>query len=328
MESYWAPTCTSNRTPHPRQVQFEARRVRDVLRAFGWDHLREELVEWNHDYYGVRRLTFEAFHEFYPTFPYLLDAQSFFATDAAGSRWAKAGTWLTDFHRTFVAERYGVILDRQMYVSDPDQVVLRKPLPEFQRGLPVAMTFPWQGIKGGLVLHTAEPLTSSSFHFDAVHADRELRFRVEQFAPWLRAVARSGWTPKGHDEDADDACAGPAPFANPVIHPTMVAVCDGDARDAWLLAWLLWATTDTAPERVLNLQVRVDGRRALSVTHEVLGELSGLSVQQVRDALTAVCERGFVVKMKGVGRRTCIWVDRNAIRTAASKAEGSTADGG
>lgn len=316
MESYWAPTSISDRTPHPRQVRFEARRVRDLLKVFGLDHLRDELIAWHEDSYRVPRLTFEAFHDACPTFPYLLDAQSFFNTFPEGNEWTRVGKWMADFPRTFVAERYGRLLDRQLYFSDPDRVVLRKPLPDCQRGLPVAMAFPWQGVKGGLVAHGGGPLTASGFFFDIVHAGRGLRLHVERYAPWVRAVARSGWTPDGPPA-AEEEVVGEVP-RGPLMRPDLLRVCGRDARDTWLLSWLLWATAAHASAEAKSLLVRVNGRPHLSATHEQLAVMAGLSVQQVRDGLDALCRRKFVARTGGgAGRRTCLRVDRDAIVAAA-----------
>jgi hypothetical protein len=318
MESYWAPTVFNNKPPHPRQVRFEAKRVRDLLDTLGLGDYRRDLIRWHEDYYGVPRLTFEAFHEAFPTFPYLLEAQSFFNTFPESNTWSRVGTWIGRFHQTFVVERYGLLLDRQLYFSDSDKVVLRKPLPDCQRELPVAMAFPWQGVKGGLVVHAGPPLTESGFYHDIGHAGRVLRLHVERYARWVDAVAQSGWTP--------DRPPAPEPGAEgyttggPLMNAELLEVCGRDPRDAWLLSWLLWATGPRATDAVRARLVRVDGRPHLATTHDQIAGLTGLSVQQVRDGLEALNRRGFVSRVaRGAGRRTHVWVDRDAIVAARSE---------
>src|SRR5688572_13250536 len=107
MESFWAPnSLVGGVPPHPRQVRFEARRVRDLLAAFGLVRYAPEMMAAYGRYWGERRLTFEGFHDLCPTFPFMLEGQSVYGTAPEHNEWARLGTWMTRFHRTFVFQRY------------------------------------------------------------------------------------------------------------------------------------------------------------------------------------------------------------------------------
>src|SRR5215212_8107571 len=97
MESFWAPTCFRKTQAHPRQVRFEAQRVRMLLGALGLASHIPDMINRYGQAWGERRLTFETFHEFFPTFPWMLEAQSFYATSPQANRWAGLGALMTKF---------------------------------------------------------------------------------------------------------------------------------------------------------------------------------------------------------------------------------------
>lgn len=193
MQSFWA-----SEFAHPRQRRYEARRVRDVLKAFDFEKDVPNLLGKNQERTGERRLTFETFHDYFPTFPYVLEAQSFFNTDPDDNKYTRLSAWLTQFHKTFVFDRYLQVLQRYEFLCDTSGSRLHRPIPFFQRGLPLGMIFPWQGTKKGLIIHNGEQVSISSafVHHFVLNGQRRMCLVVEPFRAWLGKVVQSGWTPE------------------------------------------------------------------------------------------------------------------------------------
>lgn len=329
MESFWAPRFSGvNHSPNPRQIRFEANRVRDLLRVFGMDDdYALKMINRFDQCWGDRRLTFEGFHEVIGTFPYVMEAQSFFRTipmlaehsPRDANEWTRFGRWMTDFPDTFVAKRYSNLLDRYERFSDPSRFKVATPIPEFQRGLPLAMCFPWQTVKRGLLLHNGtEPLSRIFFSTELPRSGRHIRVFVERYSAWLAAVAKTGWTPKSpfREHEIDK----PNPRPGPALIPAVLEVCRHDVRDAWMLLWLLRVTGPHAGPNEKQYLSRIEGVPCVSATLSEIANATGLTTQQVRDAVSSLCHREFVCRLDGrplgKGRQTTLHVEREVIDQA------------
>src|SRR5687767_4890263 len=127
MESFWAPSVLVGKQPHPNQVRFEGRRVEMVLKAFALEEYKFQLIKdyhtrWGSELFPAKRLTFESFHRFFPTFPYMMEGQSFFRTSGESPR-GGAKALFHDFESSFVYQRYEVLLDRYRTFSDPEKCI-------------------------------------------------------------------------------------------------------------------------------------------------------------------------------------------------------------
>ena len=319
METFWAPNGFWAE-PHPRQLRFEAKRVEQVLAAFGLTARTSDLIAGFRERWRIPRLAFESFHDLFPTFPTVLEAQSLYRSDPRYSAFARLGRWMTDFVATAVCRRYLVLLDRFEHFCDPEKCVLAQPVAAESRGLPLGMCFPWQGVSGGLIVHNGPPRTGSVFtHAVELNDGRRLRVAVERFTPWLDHVIASGWSPVSLATAPPDLDP-PGPGCGPHIRPWLLRACGGDTRTAWLLAWLCWATGPRVPASARVPVVRVDGKRFLKLSRSDLAALTGLSVQQVGDGLTALVDSGLVERSPVRGTAGRIRVDEEALNKAYTAA--------
>jgi hypothetical protein len=326
MESQWAPASWigwSNPTPDVCQLRFERQRVTMLLKALGLEKRILEMYNAYEEYWGVRRLTFETFFEFWPTFPVMLDARSLFAT-TPWNNWARLARWMTRFRDTFVFKCYRELTARYQKLSDPSRYDGHKIVDPLSRGLPLGMIFPWDGVKGGLILHNGEPLTFGSkfIHEYLDDEDRPARLVVERYAAWV-AVISSRWAPESSPPRL--GVPPPAPRRPPrltgrgvVLRPWLVRLCG--PRDATVLSWLLRVTGKGANRYERSFRHIRGGALCVRVTCRSLAEEIGFDDdQQARRALDSLDGRGFIAKQparKGEARRTCVWIDRVAIHAA------------
>lgn len=226
MESIWSPG-----RPNIRQIRFESQRVRMVLNAFDLANQIPQMVAAFAEKWGEPRLTFETFHEFHPTFPVALDAQSFFATSGFDP-WSRIATWMTRFSETFVFSRYEALATRYYDTQYASR------MPEEATNLPLGMIFPWDGIRGGLIMHNERPRTfACQFVFRLLDsAGCPMRLVIERFDYWLYSIARSGWQP-GAAPAKKVQIFRPLIGRGAVVRPWLVKLCG--PRDAIVLAWLL-----------------------------------------------------------------------------------------
>lgn len=319
MESFWSPSnLYSNNTPSPYQVRFEARRVRMVLKALGLSDRVYDLMDAYEKWWGERRLTFESFHDAFPTFPVMLEAQSFFATSPQNPL-ARMATLMTRFEKTFLFERYQALLARYRAFCRPGGLPLHKPVPPESWGLPLGMVFPWDGIKGGLILHNGEPRTEGSrFVYEYLDdAGEAVRLTIERYPFWLLALARSGWTPEAPPESEQSPRIRSQRQGGAVLRPWLVRACGRDPAAAYLLSWLLRTAGPRANPAERPYSRLVDGACYIAASCRQLAEETGLNEQQARRALDHLKEKGFVSvsalpTLKG--RKNHIQVERQALR--------------
>lgn len=321
MESMWSPASWlgwENADPDPRQLRFERQRVVMLLKAFGLEHHKNEMVSAYQAKWGEGRLTFETFYELWPNFPIMLEAHSFYATSPVNTR-ARLSRFMTVFRKSFIFKRYEYLRERYRDFSNPEIRDGHTKVPPEARGLPLGMIFSWDGVKGGLILHNSMPLTiGSKFiheYFDEEY--RPIRLVIERFTPWVAALSKSGWSPSS-------PAPTPRPLARPVtqrgvvLRPWLVRLCG--PRDAIVLSWLLRVSGPGASRYEKSYRCLRDEKLCVAVTARGLAWEVGLDdEQQVTRALRDLDGKGFIEKTqssKGEKRKTYIWVNRQEIANA------------
>lgn len=296
MKSYWSPTVYAETAVDPLQVRYERRRVTMLLKVLGLADQAADLWANYEEVWGERRLTFESFDRLFPTFPWQLVAQSFFWTDP-NNPWMTLKSWLTRFKDTFVWKWYWKHLVHYHAIAT-GRAVLVEPIPELQRGRPLGMIFPLQGIRGGVILHNGKgPITNTPvFVFNAVQPGEDeagklipvsARFCVESYTPWLKAVARTGWTPDTPPSGPTSPTLIPKERQGFWTEPWMMKCCKGNGPACAVLAWLCRILLADPPggyeSRFLG---RDQGERCVEATHARIKEqLPPHSERQIRSAL-------------------------------------------
>jgi len=327
MQSIWIPgERLSDNPPHPAQVRYESERVEMVLKAF---HLKKHLFDMIKAYelsFRVKRLTFATFHQFFPTFPCVLDAQSFFnATDK--NPWMRLASLFNKFEESFVMERYLLLLDRYRRECDPERVIYVDG-GRASPGLPLCMIFPCDGIHGGLIMHNSpESLTCGmKLCFDTRDNDgRPCRVWVEKFNDWLEKLASLGWTPESPLPRRKFRKKRPIRSRGAILRPWMVKICGNIGPAAYILAWLCRMMRPKATRYELgNRRLTPDG---LGVTfkQDQLAYGLGLSADQVKRGLAELRAKGFIktdrVSLGGFQNQTFVLLDRDAIKKAMKAVE-------
>jgi hypothetical protein len=177
MKGSFAPSGNGLRQPHPKQVAFEAARVRLLLQKFGIPHQEAALADHFERKWGVRRLTFESFYESHPSFPVLLEAHSFYGVAAK----CPVIDLFRHFERTFIYQRYLNVYERGRR-EEPVR--------------PVGMVFPYDGFQGGLVIHNGHFETHGfRWVYEVPGGHPPHRLTVEPYLAFLRYLARGPWNP-------------------------------------------------------------------------------------------------------------------------------------
>ncbi len=322
MQSLWAPTVFSDTPPHPAQLRFEESRVKMVLKKFHLTHRLHDLINDYDSRWGVKRVTFESFMRFFPTFPVMLDAQSFFDTTATNN-WMKFSGLFDNFQDTFVFKRYQLLLSRYRRFSNPETAIMVEPVPSTLCRLPLAMVFPCDGIQGGLIMHNApEPLSGHmKLRFDDYDEERRpFRVWVEKFEYWLEVLTRHGWTPDSAPVQRKVKRQHPCRRRGAVLRPWMAEVCGPVGPDTYLLAWLWRMFRKKANLQELFQRTLDKDGMWVTFSYKQLATGIGISEPQMKRAVKSLRERGFVETKKrsirGGPPQTNIRLLRGAIQKA------------
>jgi hypothetical protein len=296
MENPFAPRYGAHREPHPRQVAFEGQRVRQVLDRFGLSRHAPELVRRFQMCWGQPRLTFESFFEFFPTFPVLLEAHSFYHV----AEHCRPAALFRGFEQTFLLRRY---LD--LHARAREEAAER----------PTGLVLPFDGYRGGMVLHDGDFATAATRLVHDLSGERPPhRVTLEPFAPFLDFLARGGWTPET-PLPARRRVQGRRAQRGAWIRPWMVHLL-GLGPDTLLLAFLLKVLrSQSGHDRRL---VRVHhGDRYVAIDHRELAAETGLSKAQVKRGLESLRGRGLVAatpRQDGGQIKSHFRVDGEAVR--------------
>jgi hypothetical protein len=300
MESFWCPSVFQTKEPHPAQLRFEAKRVEMVLRKFKLTKVIPELIQDDYDYWGVKRLNFESFHRRFPTFPFMMEGQSFYRTSEQRSVSLK-GLFLA-FHKSFIYKRYMVLLERYRAFSSPKGAAFVQVVPKESRGLPLAMPFPFVGIRGGLVLHNCDQALTTGFHLYYEYYNEKKVQRslwVEGFLGWLDAVAKLGWTPES-PPPTKLRRRRPVVHRGAIIRPWMVRICGGFGPETYLLGIFLRFLRPGANKYERSCRIYRMDNVWLFCTIDALARATGLSKDQVKRALRKLRKLMFIETRRGV----------------------------
>jgi hypothetical protein len=269
----FAPQDTGVGEPHPRQVAFEDGRVRLVLDQFDLIAHIPELVRRFEEKWGRRWLTFESFFEHFPGFPVLLEAHSFYRV----ARHARPAALFRSFGETFFLRRYLDVYGRGR---------------EEAEGRPIGMVFPFDGYRDGMVIHNGRFATGGTRMIHDLARDvAPHRVTIEPFLPFLRYLARQGWT-------AETPLPAVLPVQRPLVRrgylvrPWMNrALGCGPARD--VLAFLRTVLHSRSAYDAQFLRSE-GGERFVVIDHAGLARQTGLSPEQVKRGLKKLCEDGLI----------------------------------
>jgi hypothetical protein len=276
----------------PWLARFEDRRVKQTLREFGLlGHLVELLNDTEEDG-GQRRLTFTSLHRLWPNFPVLLAARG----------------------RTRVAERcrpgdlFRAFADVFFF---PDYLGVFSSRRDEARGRPIGMVLPFDGLRGGLVVHNAAWDTRGTQLLCPVPDDRPPhRVRVEAFSGFLRYLARSGWTPETPLPDAPQAATAQVAHVLPVT-PALVARL-GPGPALLVLVWLRGVLQSASGYDRLFVRRRSARERCVAGLHEQVAAQTGLSPRQVKRGLASLRREGLIRTWRHQGR-THICLESGAV---------------
>jgi hypothetical protein len=321
MESYWAPNVLIEGDPHPVQVRYERQRVTTLLKELGLADHAPALWQDFEEKWGVRRLTFESFDHVFPTFPWQLVAQSFYWTDSS-NHWMTLKSWFARFDKTFIWKWYEKYLEYYRNIATR-RAVLVEYIPHEQHGRPLGMIFPLQGIHGGMILHNGTPMTENPVFVINGHGPGEdengeitcvpMRCYIELYIPWVKAVAKGGWTPDAPLTPSSWPAPEPEERQGAWIDPWMTQCCGGIGPDSLVLAWLCRVfLTDPPGGYERRFLGRDDGRRCVAATHaQIAQELPPHSERQIRTALSNLRKKGLIRT-----NQTCIQLVLKAVEQA------------
>jgi hypothetical protein len=264
-------------------------------------------------------LTFEAFFDCFPTFPVMLDAQSFYAT-APSNDWARLPTLMSDFPNTFLYKRYAAVRSLYSILSEPGRAPFSTPVPPEQRNLPLGMIFPWDGLKGGMIMHDMAAPTHSAPYFSIPVSDngKLTTYRIEPFRFWLRSMVASGWTPSSpYSPPRSVRWIDDLGRRGSIVRPWAVHACGASA--ACVLSWLWLVASVSANSRERSFFRRENGKAGVAISNGDLARETGLTAPQCRGALTVLVDRGFITKTtitNSAGRVSFVQLRRYKIKAA------------
>ena len=268
--------------PSPWQMRFEDERVRWVLEEFGLlGHLRP-LNEDCHARETRRRLTFQSFHALFPTFPVLLSARC----RGRVAEGCPPARMFRRFDDVFLMQYYLEAYDRSH---------------EEARGRPVGLVVPFDGYRGGMVVHDGDFGTRSTKMTHPVPDDvPPHRVTVESFPALVRHLARGGWTPRSPLPESPPA-NGPELTKEMPVTPWMVRKL-GTNASLIVLGWLRKTLLSESGYDRLLVRRLADGERCVKATQEEIASETGLSARQVKRGLEDLRSEGLVAPVGSTGR--------------------------
>jgi hypothetical protein len=283
MDSPFSPGHGRLTAPHRHQLAFEERCVHRVLKTFGlmdlvWQMRHHYKLKWNER----ARLAFETFHAFFPAFPILLGARSFYGMEA----WCGPAELFRKFEDLVLAEAYLETYERGRQEA---------------KGRPVGLVCSFHGYRGGMVLHNGTFDTRGTKLVHDLRGDvPPHRLVLEPFVGLLRHLAAGGWTPQA---DYHTNCPTQGPRVRPAVPvlPWMVRGL-GTGPAALVLAWLLGVLRSPSGYQRLHVHRDADGRRWVAASRVEMAEATGLSQRQVKDGMKALRGAGLVATKTREGR--------------------------
>jgi hypothetical protein len=255
-------------------AMLERRRVALVLKEFGLEHRRSELLEA--DYCagsGDRRLSFAAFDTVFPDFPICLEVRQLYRL----------------VHHTTCSQT-AMFRDFRRHIAYQAYHGIREVLAERCRGRPLGMLYCWQGIKHGLVLHDGD---FPSEGFKQTFVDGKERLTVEPFRLLIRTLVATGWTPKS--PSMPPALSTELPRCPT---PWQLTRLVKDAAELRLLALLLEVLFHLPAAKRRRYVVRREGERWIAITQKRLAATMKVSERTVQRSIAELEKNGLIATRK------------------------------
>jgi hypothetical protein len=276
-------------------------------------------------------LTFEAFNAEFPNFPFVMSAQYLYRT-ASKYTWATIRAWAMEPWETPLGQRFSQIARLHYLAGIPNLVTevgrrvqgiisqeelpllldSKDLLPLSERGLPIAMCFPWDHIAGGLVIHNGPVPQDGRFcvRLKALLLPK-LNLQVwpviQLYRDWLHQEPVRSWTPNSPPPQRVKP-SGPVTQRGCPEIPRWLNQLTGGGNSAQVFASLLRKREH--PDDIVEL------------TYEQVADDLGLDTQQVRRAIQKLCAKKLLDKVaaKGSGpKRTRVLIEEKKL--AAAKRE-------
>lgn len=259
------------------QMHFEEERVKMILKEFKLMRCLHDLLDHCEECHGDRRLTFESFYHRYPTFPILLAVQC----RARVSEHCGPAILFRSFEETFLYETYLEWFGRAQ---------------EESRGRPIGVIVPFDGYRGGMLIHNAGDAMIQRFvqcetrqakmTYDIAGDHPPHRLTVESFPGVIKYLARGNWTPKSDFPEAG-LIQQPQLKRTTTISPCMVESV-GTGPALVILAWLLRVLHSSSAYDRLHVHRTSEAHRCVVATHEEIAAGTGLSPRKVKRGLAVL----------------------------------------
>lgn len=273
------------------QMRFEEERVKIVLKAFKLRSHLQDLLNDCEDLWGDRRLTFDCLNRCFPTFPILLAARCHSHMDKA----CRPAALFRSFEDTFLFESY-----LEIFTSAQGE----------RGGRPIGMIVPFDGYRGGMIVHNANDAKASHYCgcdtrrlrmiYDVPGDAAPYRLTVEPFLHFIKYIARGSWSPTEIFADAgSDAELSEQPQVTRAmpIFPWMTEKA-GTGPALVVLAWLLKVLHSRSGYDRLFVHRASEHERCVVATHEQIAAETRLSLRKVKRGLEALRRKGLVISRR------------------------------
>lgn len=234
------------------------------------------------------RFTFEGFRTIFWNMPIYLTYENLYKLKDHTS--CRPGKVLTQPEKTIVAERYEECL------SDASS--------EY-RGRPVGMIFPYDHIKGGLIIHNADFLLQRSNNFCQVRWTVNEKTRcIERYASVLKYLHDSGWQSGIVSQSIQLCSLSPIQLMQIVSDPSalriMLLLSEFSSQKLSLSEDLAAAAAEV---------IREKNRRWISIRQKDIALNTGLTRDQVKRSVAWLVKKG-LIHVKKQGRLNCYSINK------------------
>ena len=267
--------------PSPSQVRFEDERVKMVVNRFRLHKRLYDLLGDSQARHGMRRLTFESFDHLFPTFPIKLEARY---RGRVGETCSPVDMF-RKFDAVFLHQYYLEFFGRHSASSDDR---------------PAGLLVPFDGLRGGLIVHNGEFATRTTKMVHAIANDVPPHFvTVEPFGGLLKYMAAGGWSPNAPTPALAAKQESQVSRAL-TIEPGMIERL-GTSPALVVLAWLLKIFNSPSGYHRHFVRRLSDNEHCVAATQEQIASETGLSERQVKRGMEHLRREGLIET--GTGRQ-------------------------
>jgi hypothetical protein len=268
------------------QKRFEGDRVRQTLTIFGMVKDVGHLLANHEQEYGTRQLTFDGFREAFPTFPVVL-----------------AATWIPR-----IAER---CRPAELFRKFGDSVLAERYLEAYARlheeadGRPIVLVVPFDGYRGGVVIHNGAMDTRGTRLIHDITGDRPpYRISAEPYDCFLTCLARGGW-PSNPESSAQSARSARVSRTMSLSAGMVKRLGSGPALV--VISWLDTVMASAAALDRRHVRRADNGERLVAATQEDIARETGLGLDAVKRGLVRLRREGLITTVR-FRRRSHIWM--------------------